>query len=69
MTTDEKNDRRIEREEAFMHGVGLTALIGTIALALVVITHIPWQANAFVAAFLVIPLANLARTMWRQRQA
>ena len=65
---DRRNNIRIEREEAFFHGVGLMLIITLIGLAIVVVLNIPWQANAFIAAALVLPLSNLARCIWRQRK-
>ena len=69
MTECDRNDRRIEREEAFMHGLGLTLVIAILGLIGVFIYAVPWFVTATVAAFLVLPLGNLARTMWRQRKA
>ena len=62
------NDIRNEREEAFMHGVGLLLIITTAGLIGVAIYVIPWQATAFVAAVFALPVGNLARCIWRQRK-
>ena len=61
-------ERRTEREEAFMHGLGLTLVILVLVLIGVFIYAMPWFVTALVASFLVLPLGNLARTVWRQRK-
>jgi hypothetical protein len=72
MTRDEndrRNDIRIEREEAFMHGLGLTLIIAAVGLLCLAIYFAPWQLTATVSAFLVLPFSNLARKIWQQRSA
>jgi hypothetical protein len=66
---DRRNDIRIEREEAFFRGVGHMLVITFTGLLGVVIYAIPWQATAFVAAAFALPVFQLVRCIWQQRNA